>query len=745
DQLDGKGWAVMTNGKLWRLYSARAHSRATNYYEIDLEETLASPEPGVAFRYFWLFFRSAAFDLTQSHPQPLPSEKTSVDRGARFLDRMLDESASYAKALGERLKSRVFDEVFPHFAEGFIQHWRKTDGKLDFSDGELGQVFQATLTFLYRLLFLLYAEARDLLPLREVRDYHDVSLLSIIETVAQKAGPVKDEAKEKLIKAYALDSTGLYDALTRLFKTVDRGDATLNVPVYNGGLFITFEGRLPQPGEEDSAELHNAVFLTEHKIPDRFLALGLDRLARDVDDRTFALAMIDYKSLGVRQLGSIYEGLLEFKVRIAGEKMAVIRGKKGDEVVPYRQAMKDGLKIKTSGRGSARTEETLPKGAVYLTNDRRERKATGSYYTPDYIVKYIVQHTVGPALEAKCEEVRPLIRDAQQAYHRAIDRQKAFQKQGMQGDDPEKVAHSYQHVVDALFDLRVLDPAMGSGHFLVEAVDFITDRMLTFLSAFPWNPVTAALRQTRQTILEEMQRQGVNVDPARLTDVHLLKRQVLKRCIYGVDLNPMAVELAKVSLWLDCFTLGAPLSFLDHHLKCGNSLIGARIEEVRAALDMAAEKDRLEIPLLAGMMGSQFAGVMLATDLMRRVGELSDVTAAQVRESRDEYRRASDALAPYRRILDLYTSRWFGNPDTKLSSPVLGFLRNSKAEAWLKNPSERYMKLKPDEYKLGEIALRVAREKRFFHWELEFPEVFFGPSKSSAQKIEMKENPGFDA
>ncbi len=73
--------------------------------------------------------------------------------------------------------------------------------------------------------------------------------------------------------------------------------------------------------------------------------------------------------------------------------------------------------------------------------------------------------------------------------------------------------------------------------------------------------MTAALRDTRQTILEEMQRQGVNVDPARLTDVNLLKRQVLKRCIYGVDLNPMAVELAKVSLWLDCFTLGAPLSF----------------------------------------------------------------------------------------------------------------------------------------------------------------------------------------
>ncbi len=738
DSLDGNGWAIMTNGKLWRLYSARAHSRATNYYEIDLEETLASPDPNQAFRYFWLFFRSASFS-------PLPQAGEGSGVKVCFLDRLLDESASYAKALGERLKNRVFEQVFPYFAEGFIHHWQKTEGKTQFSDDELAQVFQGTLTFLYRLLFLLYAEARDLLPAREVRDYYEVSLQRMKEEIAQKAGTVLEETQAKLSETYRTDSTTLYDAMARLCRTVDRGDPALNVPVYNGGLFITFDGEPPALTEDDPPELRNAVFLARHKIPDRFLAMGLDHLARDLDEKTFALAMIDYKSLGVRQLGSIYEGLLEFKVRIAAEKMAVVTGKKGEEIVPYAQAVKQGLKIKASGRGSARQEQIIPKGAVYLTNDRRERKATGSYYTPDYIVKYIVQHTVGPVLEVKCESARPLIREAQQAYRKAMERQQAFQKQGMAGDDPEKVAHSYWHIVEELFDLRVLDPAMGSGHFLVEAVDFITDRLLTFLSAFPWNPVTAALRQTRQTILDEMQHQGVNVDPARLTDVHLLKRHVLKRCIYGVDLNPMAVELAKVSLWLDCFTLGAPLSFLDHHLKCGNSLIGAHIEEVRAALDRAAEKDRLEIPLLAGMMGSQFAGVMLATDLMRRVGELSDVTAEQVRESRAEYRRASDALAPYKRILDLYTSRWFGNPDTKLTSPVLDFLRNQKAEAWLKNPAEGRLGLKPDEQKLTETALKAAQEKRFFHWELEFPEVFFGPSQATVQQIEMKENPGFDA
>ena len=352
---------------------------------------------------------------------------------------------------------------------------------------------------------------------------------------------------------------------------------------------------------------------------------------------------------------------------------------------------------------------------------------------------------MGPALEARTESLRPALREAQQAYAAAVERQKAFQKMGQKGDDPEKTAFTFRHVVDELFDLRVLDPAMGSGHFLVEAVDVITDRLLAFLNAFPWNPVTAALCRTRQTILEEMQKQGVSIDPARLTDVNLLKRHVLKRCIYGVDLNPMAVELAKVSLWLDCFTLGAPLSFLDHHLKPGNSLIGAQVDTVRSEIEMVTTTKKSYTRQQFQMFGSMWAGAMLATDLMRQVGELSDVTAEQVRQSRLEYKKAADALAPFKLILDVYTSRWFGNDDTKLNQPALQFLRNETHVPWLKDPRAHQATLKSDSVKIAETALNAAREKRFFHWELEFPEVFFGPSKNSAQEIVLKENPGFDA
>ena len=138
---------------------------------------------------------------------------------------------------------------------------------------------------------------------------------------------------------------------------------------------------------------HVATFLATHKIPDYHLALGLDRMARDIDDKQESLAFIDYKSLGVRQLGSIYEGLLEFKLRIAPEEMAFVKGKRTDEIFTYAEAKRAKLTIVKEGRGKDAPDKTMPKGAVYLENDRRERKATGSYYTPDYIVKYIVDYT----------------------------------------------------------------------------------------------------------------------------------------------------------------------------------------------------------------------------------------------------------------------------------------------------------------------------------------------------------------
>ncbi len=659
-------WIVMTNGRLWRLYSPKATSRASNYYEVDLADALGqsvtfAAEPGDAFRYFWLLFRRQSFEATAS---------ARDGKRVSLLDRLFTGSREFAARLGENLKDRVFEHIFQILAEGFVAHIRHKEGRDAVLPQErLDAIFQGVLTLLYRLLFLLYAEARDLLPVKETRDYFDASLTKLKSEIEVAAGPIRDQEGERLRERYRADSYALFDRLTGLFAVIDRGDSNLNVPRYNGGLFLSKIDK-----DDASAEVAGARFLNENKLPDPHLAHALDLLARDEDPRQHKLVPIDFKSLGVRQLGSIYEGLLEFKLRVADEKKAVVKEKRRDVYVSFKElGERERERAESQGR-------IVKKGQLYLENDKGERKATGSYYTPDHIVEYIVENAVGPIVAEKFEAMRPKLREAEQWHRERVKSAKA------KGENPKKyesgpaVENQWYKLVNDLFNITVLDPAMGSGHFLVETVNYVTDKALAFLNSFPWNPVTAHLESVRSTILDEMEEQGILIDPRRLTDVNLLKRHVLKRCIYGVDLNPMAVELAKVSLWLHCFTLGAPLSFLDHHMRCGNSLIGVSVQEVQDELRQGS------------LFGSWFAGLMLATELMRHVGELSDVTTEQVDESKNEYRKASEALAPFKRILDVYTSQWFGNASKKaprvkgttVDPPVIAFLKTRQADAFIK-------------------------------------------------------------
>jgi type I restriction-modification system DNA methylase subunit len=733
-------WAMVTNGKIWRLYCQRTHSRATNYYEVNLEEILAPDQFSESdlkdsFRYFWLLFRCQSF---------VPAEMTYAGKAQTlsFLDLLLAESADYAKALGERLKESVFVQVFPYLAEGFIAYKKQTDGKeADLSEEALDSIYQGTLTLLYRLLFLLYAEARDLLPVKEIRGYYENSVAKLKSEIADVVGTVEDEREGKLGRKFTKSSTEFYDRLVELFHAVDRGNTSLNVPMYNGGLFLT-----EPDDDEESPEAINATFLRDHKVPDFFLACAVDKLARDIDPKSQGLVMIDYKDLGVRQLGSIYEGLLEFKLRIATKKLGVQGSKKREVYVPWSE-LDDRQQAKAEKAG-----KLVKKGSPYLENDKQERKATGSYYTPDYIVKYIVENTVGPVLNKKFDEMRPKLRAAQQEYREFLKRRQAFLEKKMTPPPLSQANNIGEKLVDELFDIKALDPAMGSGHFLVEVVDFVTDKTLDFLNAFPWNPIVAHLGQMRKTILEEMEAQGINIDSQKLTDVNLLKRYVLKRCVYGVDLNPMAVELAKVSLWLDCFTLGAPLSFLDHHLRCGNSLIGASVQQVIDALEW-------KVSQTGNMFEDDFAReLMLATQSMIEVGELSDVTSAQVVESKKKYSGASDTLAPYKRLLDVYTSQWFGNEKTatvvrgkgknKSEEKVniaVAFLKSSDLKKWMHKPYSTPLEF--SEKTVAEVAMQAALDNRFFHWELEFPEVYYTRigEGGKAEQLNRRKNPGFDA
>lgn len=631
-------WGILTNGREWRLYYRQASSTATEFYPVDLVELLET-EDIEQFKYFWLFFRSAAFG------------KDSYNKN--FLERVREGSTTYATQVGKELKTLVFDQIFPDLARGFI-----VDAMRRGKTVEPKPIYAATLSFLYKLLFLLYAEARNLLPITTA--YRDYSLIKITQEIAASLD------KQRTLSE---TSTKIYQSLLGLFAIVDRGDKALEVPRYNGGLFHFDFHELGD--REDYPENY---FLSEHQISDAILFPALDKLAR------FEKLPIDYSFLGVRQLGSIYEGLLEYRLIIEDEKT----------------------------------------GKVHLENDKGERKATGSYYTPDYIVKYIVSHTLKPILEERKQRFADLMTQINQLHEKMIDGRLGVQSRNGLQKDLQRLERQAQNT---LLDIKICDPAMGSGHFLVEAVDYFTDELINILNEYPeHNPILEMLGKTRNSILENLQQQGISID-INLDDNQLLQRVVMKRCIYGVDLNPMAVELAKVSLWLHFFTIGAPLSFLDHHLRCGNSLIGTTAREAEANM-MKEESGQLS--LLTG----PFVGLLRAAEIMRGVSTLSDATFAEVETSERLFKEFDQAAKPFKRLLDIYVSQFFGVKQAK------NFLERFGINAINANSEN----MNAADIAVYEEARRLFDQKRFFHWDLEFPEVFIDLENAS-----WKENPGFDA
>ena len=374
-------------------------------------------------------------------------------------------------------------------------------------DAPLSEVREAALILLYRLLFILYAEDRDLLPVRDER-YDDYALR---EKVRGDVGRRKNRGD-----VFSETAARYWSAIDDLCRAVDRGDVSIGLPPYNGGLFDP--SRTP--------------LLDRVRLGDRVMADVIDVLSFEQGEA--GRRYINYRDLGVRQLGSIYERLLEHEIVREGDGVAV-------------------------------------RPNIFA------RKGSGSYYTPDDLVGLIVEETIGPLATARMD---------------------AFEAEAAKvpGDGPERermLARLAEHdPAEAILTLRVCDPAMGSGHFLVSLVDWLADGVIAAMAEAEAvvegyvSPLTSRIQAIRETIAANAAERNWAIDLDRLDDRHIVRRMVLKRCVYGVDKNPMAVELAKVALWLHTFTVGAPLSFLDHHLRCGDSLFGAW---ARSGIDKATE------------------------------------------------------------------------------------------------------------------------------------------------------------
>lgn len=631
-------WGILTNGAQWRLYYQGARSVSEGFLEIDLPAVLGLPghneglfalsedERLHCLKLFVLFFGQAAFATARAD-------------GLSMHQRALKEGLHYEERVAANISDLVFEQVFPSLVRSIAEAA---------PDAPLPEVRDAALVVLYRLLFILYAEDRALLPVRDDR-YANIGLRV---RVREDIGRRKD-ANE----TFSTTATGYWNALDDLSRIIDRGDAAFGLPPYNGGLFL--EAKTP--------------LLSRIRLPNSVMADAIDALS--FEQTATGRRYINYRSLSVQQLGSIYERLLEHE--------------------------------------TVREVE-----AIVIRPNVFARKGSGSYYTPESLVALILKETVEPLIDAKLDAFRAEVREQTKAA-KASPSQQAKSEPG--STDRLRVLDP----ATAILDLKVCDPAMGSGHFLVSLVDLLSDRAIAAIAECEEmapgysSPLVERIASIRRTILDNADAQGWAVDRAQLDDRHIVRRMVLKRCVYGVDKNPMAVELAKVALWLHTFTVGAPLSFLDHHLRCGDSLFGCWV-------DRSAEKLRSEGGLL--FMEEPLKQAREAAAPMQAIEAASDADIGEAERSNRLFSDIEAGTAPMTAFLSLLLACDWTEKSAVEEGAIGGWLtgrfgdpiRIATAEADVEGSGADAEAFRT----VLRRARRLAEEERFLHWQVAFPGVW---------------------
>ena len=436
------------------------------------------------------------------------------------------------------------------------------------------------------------------------------------------------------------DEADCWDSILKLFAGIRKGSKTHNLPQYDGNLF------------------KHEVRIESISIRNEFLVSALRGLLENDGDA------IDYANLGVRHLGNIFETLMEYGVKQTSADIMLIEDSDGVREVKTRQE----------------SMYSYQKNDLYLASKGgiATRKTTASFYTPDEIVKFLVKQ----GLDKIFAEREKLIKDDLKKYEKT------------------KSEKDLQICTDRILDIQVLDPSMGSGHFLVEALNRITQWATGILDKYSNHPLLQDIESDRKAILAEQKKKGIIIDENLLTHDVLLKRKIMKRCIFGVDVNPVAVDLAKLSLWLDSFAIGVPLTYMDHHIKTGDSTIGMFLDDM---------KDK-EMHSLDDWMISSESNKMICDVISN-----SDVTVDQVHKSEDNYRKHRESLEHHKRVLDALAA-------SKIDSNLIP--KKSKANQFI----ERFRKrssIKSDDLKPAwNIVKKLTNEHKFFHWEIEMMDAF---------------------
>lgn len=626
-------WGILTNGAQWRLYYQGARSVAEQFFQVDLAVILGvEGHDGGLFalkqaerehwlKVFALIFRREAF---------LPT--TSDQR--TFHQRAIEEGRFYEERVANSLSDLVFGQVFPELAKAIATAA---------PNASLDEVRDAAFVLLYRLLFILYAEDRDLLPVTD-RRYDDYSFRDKVRLDVGRRKDNNDTLSETAARYWSI--------IVDLCRAIDQGDPSIGLPPYNGGLF----------------DAKRTPLLTEIRLSDDVVANVVDALSFERIDGL--RRYINYRNLSVQQLGSIYERLLEHEIAQDGSE----------------------LRIQPN---------------IFA------RKGSGSYYTPEDLVQLIIREAVDPLVHELIETFRSkaeeLARSGQSEEERLI---------ALKGIDP----------AERILELKICDPAMGSGHFLVNLVDYLANHVITAMAEaqaiVTWapyiSPLTHRIDAIRTQILRNAQQKKWTISLHQLDDRHVVHRMVLKRCIYGVDKNPMAVELAKVSLWLHTFTVGAPLSFLDHHLRCGDSLFG---DWVKSGVDKAGRWGK---PLL---LHEPMQRALRAASPMQIIEGLTDAEIAEAHRSADIFAEVQDMTAPLNAVLSLiHAIDWLGLSGKDNNNALKSFFDGALGDPVLIALGKKGISSETKEAQLFASILSQARElmqeERFLSWQVSFPGVW---------------------
>ncbi len=620
------------------------------------------------------------------------------DDGTRPIDRLEAESRRHSAKVSGDLKQAVFDAA-ERIVGGLLADVRSRP-EVFASQPSLQALRDAGFLALYRLLFILYAEARDERLIRHAFYQQHYSLDSLVTKLLR--APVDTLPANRF---------SLWAHLLALFRIFNEGIAPHlpeleNIPPRGGYLF--------------SDETPEGCLVRRLRLDDRSTAHVLLALATTKPRRGVGRERVSFRELDIEQLGNVYQGLLEYEpaeaggtmiecraqgrefvltpdelVRLAETKSLIVRGDvaivEGTEAArlhpetPDTAAADDedetddeaDVEEETGEEETEDAEEEADKGIKsgetlrllrrleagdFFFKPGTARKASGSYYTPTPIVDYLVR-----------EALAPLVADKSAA-------------------DIER--------------LRVIDLACGSAHFLVGAARFLGARLFEAYWQEGQGDPPPAFYPDRK-LSTEVHARWDDEGPA------WCKRRIVEHCLYGVDLNPAAVQLAQVALWIESLAGDRPLSFFAHHIRCGNSLLGSSL----ATFDqpphprLGKASDRRTLGLFEAELKRRLADALEERKLIDAPlpPEVRADTPEEFIYKADRLRRAEEATKTARLLLDLRSAAAFV-PEIWASFPTLMSSAHLEADARACNWWDDFQ--------------HVRERERFFHWELEFPEVF---------------------